>query len=152
MVIKVFRCSLRIALFASVVSLQAMRVWQKGATTLSSWSCGPWSQCQTWIRCQRMVFQKVNSFAIDQCLEILRKAKYFTSHQRKLICRFEPSVEMSYTWAGPQPEVSLQRAFASRSISPTSPECAGSEAEGMKMRNLSTVLMTSAGFTLHTIL
>lgn len=147
-----FLCRLCIVLFASVVSLQAMKVWQKVATTLSSWSCGPWSQRQNWLCSQRMVFQKVNSFAIDQCLEILRKAKYFTSHQRKLICRFEPSVEMASTWAGPRTEVSLQRAFASRSIPPTSPECTGSEAEGMKMRNQSTVLMTSASFTLHTVL
>lgn len=102
--------------------------------------------------CQCIVFQKINTFAIGQCLEILRKAKYFTSHQRKLICHFEPSVEMSYTWAGPQTKVSLQRAFASRSISPTSPEYTGSEEKGVKMRNQSTVLTTSSSFTLYTIL
>jgi len=98
------------------------------------------------------VFQKGSSSAIDQCVEILRKAKYFTGHQRKLISHFEAGVEMPCTWAGPQSAVSLQRAFASGSVSPTSPEGTGSEAKGMKTRNQSTVLMTSSSFTLRTIL
>lgn len=79
------------------------------------------------------VFQ-VNSFAIDQCLEVLRKAKYLTSHQRKLSCRSEASVEVSQLQAGCRPRGLCKGPFP-LSISLTSPECTGSETKGIKMGN-----------------
>lgn len=139
-IINVFLGGLCVVLFASFVSLQAMKAWQKVATV-------PWSQCHFWLCCQRIVFHKVNSSAIDQRLELLRKEKYFTGHQRKLICYFEPSVEMLYTWADPGTKVSVQRASASRSTSLTPAESSGCEAEGKQVRNQSPVLMASSSFT-----
>lgn len=77
---------------------------------------------------------QVNSFAIDQCLEVLRKTKYLTRHQRKSSCHSGASVEVSQLQAGCRPRALCKGPFL-LSISLTSPKCTGSEAKGMKMEN-----------------
>lgn len=93
-----FLCSLCIVLFAPVISLQAMKVWQVVATTLVILVLWPLKSVLQQ-RVVNVLFFRRLTHAIDQCLEILRKAKIFHKSPKKTNLSLWTKCEMSYRWA-----------------------------------------------------
>lgn len=98
-------------------------------------------------RAVSVLFFRRLTHAIDQCLDVLRKAKIFHKSPKKTNLSLRTECEMCYRWAGPP-----AKGLCLSQHLPSLTECAGNEAEGVTMRNQSTVLMTSSSFTLHTVL